>query len=94
MIRENSIERYFVRRVRAIHGLPLKFKSPGRANVPDRVVLFNTGWVDFVELKRPGAKPRPGQRREHARLRALGFDVFVIDTKEGVDRYVKERALQ
>lgn len=41
--------------------------------------------ITFVECKRPGAKPTPSQEREHARLRARGFRVLVIDTKEGVD---------
>lgn len=42
--------------------------------------------VHFVELKATGAKPTPGQLREHARLEALGFPVLVIDNKEEIDR--------
>lgn len=36
--------------------------------------------IQFTEVKRPGAKPRPEQLRRHAELRALGFTVNVIDT--------------
>ena len=47
--------------------------------------------VHFVETKATGAKPTPGQLREHARLRALGFTVHVIDNKEEIDvRYGNE----
>jgi hypothetical protein len=46
--------------------------------------------VHFVETKATGAKPTPGQLREHSRLRALGFTVHVIDNKEEIDvRYSK-----
>lgn len=50
------------------------------------------GIVDFVELKAPGKKPDGHQEREHQRLRALGCNVFVIDSYEAVDRYVKKRS--
>jgi hypothetical protein len=43
----------------------------------------------FVELKAPGKKPTPGQLREHARLRELGFRVEVLDSTEAVDNFVE-----
>lgn len=48
-------------------------------------------YVDFVELKAFGKKPDPHQEREHQRLRELGANVHVIDSKEAVDAYVRER---
>lgn len=39
----------------------------------------------WVELKAPGAKPRPSQLREHERMRAMGQRVEVIDSLEGVE---------
>lgn len=47
--------------------------------------------VDFVELKAPGKKPDAHQEREHKRLRDLGCNVFVIDSKEAVDNYIAMR---
>lgn len=35
--------------------------------------------IQFTETKAPGKKPRAGQLREHARLRAMGFRVNVVD---------------
>lgn len=43
------------------------------------------GYVCFVETKATGAKPTPGQVREHDRLEALGLRVDVIDNKEEID---------
>jgi hypothetical protein len=103
----------------------LKFTSPQRRAVPDRILLGSkdavnadmlallkrnplfkgrevdprafealaaalgdsamAGCVTFVECKRPGAKPTVAQEREHAKLRARGFTVLVVDTKEQID---------
>jgi len=85
---EKDVERRLVREVKKIGGVALKFTSPARRSVPDRLVLLPQGQAYFVELKAPGKKPTEGQLREHARLRALGFDVSVIDTYEGVDDFI------
>lgn len=37
------------------------------------------GAIQFVEYKRPGKKPTTEQLNEHARLRARGFTVLVVD---------------
>jgi len=39
----------------------------------------------WVEVKAPGEVPKPHQAREHARMRAMGQRVEVIDSMEGVD---------
>ena len=82
---EKQIEAYLVARIKSLGGLALKFTSPGRRNVPDRIVLMPVGRVTFVELKAPGKKPTAGQEREHVRLWNLGFAVLVIDSIAGVD---------
>ncbi|EEP0571363.1 VRR-NUC domain-containing protein, partial [Salmonella enterica] len=53
---------------------------------PDRIVLLPGGRLVFVECKAPGKAPRADQGREHERLRALGFTVVVLDSKnlEGI----------
>lgn len=40
----------------------------------------------IIEHKRPGEKPEPHQQLEMDRLRALGFDVRVVDTVEKAER--------
>lgn len=95
MTREAEVESYLTTRVRQHGGEVRKVKWLGRNGAPDRLIMFPTeqltetltipGTHAFVELKRPGEKPRPNQLREHDRLRACGFTVLVIDSFEGVD---------
>ncbi|MDX1486595.1 MAG: VRR-NUC domain-containing protein [Acidiferrobacterales bacterium] len=82
---ERDIERYLVRRIKALGGMAEKFTSPGKRSVPDRIVTLPGGRILFVEMKAPGKKPTENQRRDHERRRALGCEVMVIDAKEGVD---------
>ncbi|MGG2140857.1 VRR-NUC domain-containing protein [Candidatus Symbiopectobacterium sp.] len=85
-IRESTIEKHLVAEVKKAGGIAYKFVSPGRRSVPDRLVLLPGGRLVFVECKAPGEKPRADQLREHDRMRALGFTVVVLDSKnmEGI----------
>ncbi|EEW40397.1 VRR-NUC domain protein [Klebsiella pneumoniae subsp. rhinoscleromatis ATCC 13884] len=84
--RESIIEKHLTATVKAVGGIAYKFVSPGRRSVPDRIVLLPGGRIVFVECKTPGKAPRADQLREHERLRALGFNVVVLDSKnlEGI----------
>ena len=89
-MRERDVERRLVQAVRAAGGLALKFVSPGMAGVPDRIILFPGGRAAFCEVKAPGRKPRPLQRRRMEQLRSLGFQVYVIDSVEQIGGVVDE----
>jgi len=96
-VRESQIEKYLVERVKALGGEVRKVKWLGRDGAPDRCVmlpewlLIGTMWrrpparTIWVELKAPGLKPEPHQKREHERMRAMGQLVLVIDSLDGVD---------
>ena len=86
---EKDIESYGVRKMKQADILFYKFVSPSRNGVPDRIAMAN-GRVVFVELKRPGGKPRGQQIKVHETMRAHGMDVRVIDSKEGIDALIKE----
>jgi hypothetical protein len=79
--------------------LHLKFTSPARAAVPDRLLLapvpeflrpLVAQYVRFVEYKRTGQTPTPAQTREHLRLRGLGFQVDVVDNVIDAERVIGE----
>ena len=84
-MRERDIEAYLVARCRNVGALCYKWTSPGRVGVPDRICVFPSGRIVFVELKAPGRKPTARQERELARLRAYGQKTVVIDSIELVD---------
>lgn len=88
-MRERDIETYLRARVKAAGGRAYKFVSPGNSGVPDRIVIMPGGRVVFVELKAPGKKPTELQKYQQERLRALGCDVRVIDSREGVDELIE-----
>ena len=76
-----DIEDYFVRKVRQAGGRAYKF---GQNGLPDRICVFPQGKVFFVELKRPGERPRPLQINRQKELMRLGAVVVpYIDTKKG-----------
>lgn len=80
-MRESKIERTLKKSVEAKGGKCLKFVSPGMSGVPDRICLYPGGKMFFVETKAPNKKPRPLQEKRHKELRALGFEVRVIDSE-------------
>ena len=85
--RERAVERYLLAECRR-HGLfCLKFVSPARGGVPDRVVITPTGTV-FVEVKRPGGDLEKRQRAMHAKMRRFGAEIHVVDDEPGVDAFI------
>lgn len=86
---ESSIEKYLVRQVERNGGTCEKFVSPEKNNVPDRLITWPMTPMELVEVKDEGKRPRPGQLRDHARRRAMGVKVTVVDSKADVDRYCR-----
>ena len=89
-MREREIENYLRLGVKKLRGIAFKFISPGNAGVPDRIVIMPKGKIYFVELKKPGGGTSPLQELQIDRLTDLGHSVYVIDSKEGVDRFLDE----
>jgi hypothetical protein len=80
---ERDIERALIKHIESLGGTCEKFNS-GVRNVPDRIITLPGNNISFVECKRPGAKPRIGQLRDHDRRRQLGCIVHVIDSLKGI----------
>jgi hypothetical protein len=83
-MKESELERIFVAEVKRTGGKAYKFVSPGNAGVPDRIVVLPGGKVGFVELKRPGEKPRKLQERQLELLTSLGCVALVVDGVEQI----------
>ena len=87
---ERQIERNLKREVEKRGGLAMKLNSPGLSGVPDRLVLVKHGRACFVELKAPGSRLRALQQYRKRQLESLGFDVWVIESLEGVETFLRE----
>ena len=89
-MREKIIEEKLIKAVKQKGGVCWKFTSSGTAGVPDRIVLMPKGHIAFVEVKAPNQKPRPLQLSRHKLLRRLGFQVYVLDALEDIDKIILE----
>lgn len=87
---ERDLEKMFRNKVHMAGGVALKWVSPGWRGAPDRIVIFPGGRLAFAELKAPGRRPSPLQRERIRFLRSMGFDVWVIDRKEDIQKFVEE----
>ncbi|MBQ6163938.1 MAG: VRR-NUC domain-containing protein [Clostridia bacterium] len=87
-MQEKDIEKHLRLKVwHELHGLALKFISPGYSGVPDRILLLPEGRIVFAELKRPGGTPRKRQRYVFRLLYKLGFIVLLLDSIQAVDDF-------
>ncbi|QZO76329.1 VRR-NUC domain-containing protein [Helcococcus kunzii] len=89
-MREKEIEEGLVKKVKTLNGLCLKFTSPSMTGVPDRLIFLPGGKIGFVEVKRPGQKPRPIQEKRIRQFKDLGFKVYVLDDKKEIDGIIKD----
>lgn len=86
---ESQTEEFLRKEVLKAGGRAFKW-VPTIAGVPDRFVLWPGGITIFVELKQEGEKPTAVQEVWHGRLRALGFRVDVLDSKDAVRAWLAE----
>lgn len=78
-MRERELEKQLIDEVKKRGGLCEKWIS-GTVGWPDRIVILPDGKVGFVEVKRPGEKPRAIQLHRHKQLRKLDVAVYVLDS--------------
>lgn len=90
---EKVIERKLVELVKLNGGMCIKLLCDQLIGLPDRMCLFPSHKIVFVELKTTGQKPKRIQAYMHNKLRALGFRVEVIDTVESVINFVDDIVL-
>jgi hypothetical protein len=92
--KEIVVEKRLVEAVERLGGFCPKFKDLSRRGAPDRIVMLLGHPVYFVELKRP----RRGvvavhQANYHAEIRRCGQHVFVLNSTEEVDEFMKRFSL-
>lgn len=85
-VSEKSLERQLVKRVKEMGGLCLKFASATETGYPDRLVILPGGMACWVEVKSRGQVPTRFQEIRHEELRRKGMAVYVLDSREKLDR--------
>ena len=85
---EKALEAKFRKEVESHGWMALKLLSQLHRGLPDRLVLAEYGLTFFAEIKTTGEKPTKLQKHCHARLRELGFEVYVIDSTASLEKAV------
>lgn len=73
-----------------LKGWCIKLLAIHISGLPDRLCLLPGGIIFFAEIKTTNKKPRKIQYWVHAKLRQLGFSVYVIDCTENINN-IKEK---
>lgn len=91
---ELEVESYLFEQATKAGYLAYKFVSPSVRGVPDRVLITPLGSF-YIEVKRPGAKPRPDQIKHLKKIAAVGADrsfALYLDSKEAIDQLLEHIA--
>lgn len=87
--RERNIEAYFKKEVeKRCKGRAVKMGRVYWNGFPDRLTLFPGRVTFLVELKAKGKKPRPNQLACYKILAGIGWEVWVLDSKQTVDDFI------
>ena len=78
---ETELEKDAIDFAKKHNWLVMKFVSPGKRGVPDRLFI-REGRILFIEFKREGETPRAQQERRIKELRDHGANVYVCDSLE------------
>ena len=87
---ESQLERKLFERVKKMGGMCLKFVSPGRAGVPDRIILMPCGKIYFVEMKSASGEVNPIQKYVFEKFKNLGFEVKILNSDEKIKNFLQE----
>lgn len=86
---ERDIEKKLVAGVKKLGGKAYKFVSPGNVGVPDRIVIWPDGSIEFIELKTAKGRLSKTQATQIARLQAMECDVHILYGMDAVNAYLQ-----
>ena len=86
---EAELQKYFIRKLRAIGCLAYKFSSPSKTGVPDLIVIDTLGRTHYIEMKHPlgTGKLSKLQTLEIAKMRKQGAIVYVFSSVLECDNF-------
>ena len=89
-MRESTIEKHLVAKVKAMGGMAYKFTSPAHRGVADRVVCLPDGSTGFVELKAPGGRLSELQKIFQSDMARMNQKYACLWSKDHVDEWIKD----
>jgi hypothetical protein len=87
-MKESTIEKHLVAKVKALGGMAYKFTSPAHRGVADRVVCLPDGQTWFVELKAPGGRLSELQKIFAEDMARMNQRYACLWNKEQVDDFI------
>jgi len=87
---ESSIEKSFLRKVKALGAITYKMASQYTSGWPDRLVVLPNGKCVFIEFKTPKGKLTPRQEFQIERLRSMNQQVYVARSADEALAYCQE----
>ena len=91
-MRESTIEKHFVAKVKALGGVAYKFTSPAHRGVADRVVCLPDGSTWFVELKAPSGRLSELQKIFQSDMARMNQKYVCLWNKEQIDEFITNHA--
>lgn len=89
-MKESQIERAITLYAKSLGCLCYKIVSPGRAGIPDRLLLLPNGKSFFMEIKKPSGKLSALQVNEIKRINKHNHDAVVVwsllEGKQEIDK--------
>jgi len=89
-LEQSTLEHRLVQEVERLGGMAPRWASPGDREVSDRIVILPGGRTIYVVMKIPGKKFDKAQLRWVKRLLGSGRKHYIIDSHEGIDRFISE----
>jgi hypothetical protein len=90
-MKESTIEKHLVTKVKALGGMAYKFTSPAHRGVADRVVCLPDGQTWFVELKAPGGRLSELQKIFAEDMARMNQRYVCLWNKEQVEEWLNDR---
>jgi hypothetical protein len=90
-MKESTIEKHFVAKVKALGGMAYKFTSPAHRGVADRVVCLPDGSTWFVELKAPSGRLSPLQKHFQSEMARMNQNYACLWSKAHVEEWINDR---
>ncbi|MGL6202075.1 MAG: VRR-NUC domain-containing protein [Lachnospiraceae bacterium] len=87
---ESKIEDWLNKQINEMGGLSFKWVSPNNPGVPDRIYIFPSNHVYFVELKTEIGRLSNIQKWQRERLQQMGVNYRLVKGMDEAKELIKE----